>query len=164
MARLLLAALLSLWSTAASSASCTDSSTLFQIRPQDTLLKNATGRTGPGDVMWKHISADRGPEQRQKSNFCRCLQYQFHVFFVIAPICHHFCQDFLKLHRPNRRITLGYWRMVLLGCCWNFVSYSPLVTQWFTGSNLFKPCCSFMLVSHATLQPEKGSNLTLMMA
>lgn len=40
MVRLLLATLLSLWSTA--SASCSDSSTLFQIRPQ----KNGTGRAG----------------------------------------------------------------------------------------------------------------------
>lgn len=56
MARLLLAALLSLWSTAASSASCTDSSTLFQIRPQDTLLKNATGRTGLPETSWSESS------------------------------------------------------------------------------------------------------------
>jgi len=45
MARFFLAALLSLWSTASSSF-CSDSSTLFQIRPQETLLKNGTGRTG----------------------------------------------------------------------------------------------------------------------
>ena len=157
MARLLLAALLSLWSTVSTAASCSDSSTLFQIRPQDTLLKNGS-RTGPAGDM----EAMKQTETEIKllplfinfTSFCnRANSSHFLLRRVMPGLAETSSSESLE---HSGLLTHG-----VVGTCWNFVPSSPLVTQWFSGSNIFKSCCSFMLLSQATFQPERGTNLNI---